>query len=157
MPTLWERFTDWVISDVYTLEERELIAQRARRLKLATDLQERRIKERLAREARKKGDFRTVAVWKLHYRLSGEPVIAHYYLQETPRLSDGSAYRRIDFGPVVTRQGGKVKQPYSELGPFERAQEAYTRYVLPWNEWSISTKELEQAKAIEVVRKPKAS
>jgi hypothetical protein len=72
-------------------------------------------------------------------------------------LSDGSAYRRIDFGPVVTRQGGKVKQPYSELGPFERAQEAYTRYVLPWNEWSISTKELEQAKAIEVVRKPKAS
>jgi hypothetical protein len=155
MATLWERFVDWAVRDAYTLEERELMRQQARRLKLATDLQEERIRKRKEREEHKKSDFRTVAVWKQRFKIQDESLVEHFYLQQTPKLADGTSFRRLQGGPVVCRATGKAKQSLAELGTFERAQNTYVQYVLPWREWSISTAQLEGATDIEVIRKEK--
>lgn len=75
---IWHRFTHWLMSDMLTLEERELIAQEARRLKLKTDLQEARLNKRADRLTH----FNQIGVWKQPCRYGGEDAVFFVYLEE---------------------------------------------------------------------------
>lgn len=150
--SLWERFVDWMVRDAYALEERALLKEQARRLKLATDLQEQRIKERQKRQEERRKDFRTVAVWKVNFTQNGTEYVAQFYLQQTPTV-DGSRYRRVIGGPSTMKGTGRLFREKTELDGFFRGQGDFIEYVLPWHEFSIPTEGLKSARRITVLRK----
>lgn len=160
---LWEKFTHWVVKDFYTLEERALVLVEAERLKMKTDLQAERIAKRRAKEKEReerneynRNTFVTIAVWRLNCTVNGKKCVQQFYLEETPEPFDGDSYRRrVKGGPTTEQHTGKVIYESSAIGAFQESQETYIKYIIPWYQWTLKTKDLEKSNFITVIAKGK--
>ncbi len=148
----WHKFTDWLVRDLYTYEERALRLLEAERLQMKNDLQRERIQKRREREDRLRNDFRTVAVWSLDYREGDVPMNAQFYLQQTRNpMPDGTVYRRVVGGPVTRRETGAAVRHEAQLGTFVKGQTTYVEYVLPWRDFTRTTESLRKCEYITVL------
>ncbi len=150
--SLWGRFTHWVVSDMLTLEERELIAQEARRLRLRTDLQEKRIKERETRNM----TFFMVGTWTVEHRCQHQnkwtDARATFYLEE--RID--RQYRRVRAGPVAKMDDGMVISR-GELSEFFKNRPLYLSHIAQWLQGSMTTNDLRKVNHSINITLPKGS
>lgn len=151
MTSLWAHFTHWLTKDFYTYEERVIVLEEARRLKMKNDLQEERIRKRREREEGRAKDFRTQAVWTVDYKQNNVAVRGQFYLEQTPDVA-GKASRRVRPGPVVRKDNGAVVAGEGALTAFIRAQPDYIEYVLPWFEWNTETAAIKGAKRVKILK-----
>lgn len=128
------------MSDMYTLEERELMREQARRLKLRTDLQEARIAERKAIAQ----GWRAIGVWSCEHLWFPEgadertPVVTLFYMEER---YDGKQ-RRITPGPMSNKKTGVVILNQMVWAEFFKTRLAYTDYILQWLHFNMTHDDL---------------
>lgn len=145
MKNLWQHIAHWLVSDLYTLEERALFAEEARRLKLKTDIQEARINAQKKRNE----DFRIVATWRYPHQRDDVPVYSIYELSrsKSQRKISGVAVTRIADGGVIDR---------ADLNSFITSRSEWTAVIKAWLDGVIDTPSLPKlSKNIILAGKPK--
>lgn len=140
---LWHRFTHWMMSDFLTLEERAIMREEARRLRLRTDLQERRAAMRRERQEA----WQLVGTWTCHHRYDDKHCQSIFYLEQR---RDGK-YRRIRPGVCTLVKTGEVIHTYSTIKPFFEAQKIWTGDLLPWLQGTYKTSRLSKLEGIDLI------
>ena len=135
----WHALTHWLTSDMYTLEERELMREQARRLKLRTDLQEQRIVAR----AKRRETYRLIGTWTCpcsteipgtKERCNAKSV---FYLEE----HTDHKMRRVRAGPQSREDNGIVIRQ-GDLAAFYTIQDVYVAWIAQWLQGTLTHDDL---------------
>lgn len=138
-PTFWERALSWLVDTPIHASERELLMQQARRLQLATDIQEERL---AARKARDKPVL--VAVWKVkNIKIGGVEAIAIVHLEET-RISKRRTWGIAGVHNAV--DNSRMEHSADTLKQFLRSWGMFTGIVRPWLDGTIDYIEIDKPK-----------
>ena len=152
-PTMGERLVRWFVDSDIAAEERQALLQHARRIKLRTDLQEARVRQRIMdtdeewqryktrqEELKEKDDkFWDVALWVVPIEYRGEKVSAKFLLQES--VNKG---RKVDFHAVTEKGSDRRRDDIGEdqIKLFITSSRDFLRHIRPW---LLQKKTLEEA------------
>lgn len=158
---IWHRISDRIIDDLFTLEERRLIAARAERLELRTQLQRERIEKRKQAEARKAAAKKAekqfaIENWRdiafVRFPITVGSTSYHYHALLEQRV-DGLS-RKVTWIGLRSPEGG----PRNEAGVSAQALQdtcksgvTWQKYVAAWLSFHVDEDYLRDAKHVTVV------
>lgn len=146
--TLWDRFTHWMVKDWYTYEQRALVLEEARRLKMKNDLQAERIRKRREREEADKESFQVIAVWecKWNRKENGKSENRTTHLSLSRNAVTGRT--KVIIKGTLNEDGYATDEPGIDL--FEKFP-TFIYVIQPWMQGSITDERLGEHEAITVV------